>query len=134
MATNDEKHNEENDVEERTGKASIDIVDLYKFEPEDLILNISSTHYSNLAYMQVASREVVLDFLELPGVKKDGKMVVNGVRIYTSHVAAQTLVEKLGKLLETAYKDGKIAQLEFAEPEDIKLSTEVIRQSEEDQT
>jgi len=132
MVTNNEKRAEESDVEEE--KASIDIGDLYKFKREDLILNISSTHYSNLTYMQVASRETVLDFLELPGVKKDGKMVINGVRIYLSHVAAQTLVEKLGKLLETAYEDGKIAQLEFTNPDDVELSTEISRQTAEEQS
>lgn len=131
MVTNNENHTEESDVEE---KASIDIGDLYKFKHEDLVLNISSIHYSNLTYMQVASRETVLDFLELPGVKRDGKMVINGVRIYLSHVAAQMLVEKLGKLLETAYEGGKIAQLEFTNPDDVELSTEISRQIEEEQS
>jgi hypothetical protein len=43
------------------------------------------------------------------------------------------LVEKLGKLLETAYEDGKIAQLEFNEPRDVELSTEINRKVKEDQ-
>jgi hypothetical protein len=132
MATNDEIQTEENNAEEKAKNTSIDIGDLYKFKREDLILDISSTHYSNLTYMQVASRETILDFLELPGVKKDGKMVINGVRIYLSHVAAQMLVEKLGRLLETAYEDGKITQLEFTKPKDVELSTEINRQTEEE--
>jgi len=118
-------------VEESKEGRSIDIGYLYKSEPEDLILNILSTHYSNLTYMQVAQREVILDFLELPGIKKDERMVVNGVRIYMSHVAALALAEKLGKLLEKAYLDGKIAQLEFTAAEEIKLSTETDRQTED---
>lgn len=131
MATNNENRVEENDAEETAEKASIDIGDLYRFKREDLILDISSTHYSNLTYIQVASRETVLDFLELPGVKKDGKMVINGVRIYLSHVAAQTLVETLSKLLETAYENGKIAELEFTMPEDVEPSTKTNRHTEE---
>ena len=97
--------NEKRNGAEQPKKASFNLKDLYKSEPEDLALNISSTHYSNVTYMQVAPREVVLDFLELPGIKKDDKMVINGTRIYMSHVAAQTLVERLGKLLENAYRE-----------------------------
>jgi hypothetical protein len=134
MTTDDGISSKDVDVEARNEGRSIDIRDLYKFDPEDLNLNISSTHYSNLTYMQVASREVMLDFLELPGIKRDEKMAVNGVRIYMSHVAAHALVEKLGKLLEKAYLDGKIAQLEITATEDIKLSTETTRQTEDSQT
>jgi hypothetical protein len=133
MAIDDEKHSEEIATAEQA-KTSMDIKDLYKVKLEDIILNISSTHYSNLTYMQVAPREVVLDFLELPGIKRDGKLVIDGVRVYLSHVAAEILVEKLGKLLEKAYKDGNIAQLKFAELEDIELSTETSRPTEEEQT
>jgi hypothetical protein len=134
MATNDEKHDEENDVVKRTEKASFDIGDLYKFRPEELILNISSTHYSNITYMQVASREVILDFLELPGIKKENKMVINGIRIYLSHEAAQTLVEKLGKLLEQAYSKGTIAELKFSKPDEVELTTKISRPIEEEKT
>ena len=117
MAIDDEIHDKE--IETLDQKTSLDIKDLYRFEPEDLILDISSTHYSNITYIQIAAREVILDFLELPGIKKDSKMVINGTRIYLSHVAAQALVEKLGKLLEQAYSEGKIAELKFSKPDEV---------------
>lgn len=35
----------------------------------DLILDIASSHYSNLAYVQVTHRDVYIDFLEMRGLK-----------------------------------------------------------------
>jgi hypothetical protein len=133
MAIDDEKHDGKIvDVQPRT--ISMDIKELYKFKPEDLTIGISSTHYSNVTYMQVAPRDVVLDFLELPGIIKDGKMVIEGTRIYMSHVAAQTLVEKLGKLLENSYNNGDIAKLEFSKPEEVELSSIISRSTNEEKT
>jgi len=112
----------------------INILDMYETRPEDLILDISATHYSNIAYIQVAERDVILDFLALPGTKKEGKTVVNGVRVYMSHVAAQSLVERLGKLIENAYNEGNIAKLDFSRSEDVQLTTEISRPIEEEKT
>lgn len=134
MPREEKEQSEEITDAEEPEDNSINIGDLYKFSPDDLILNISSSHYSNITYMQVAPREVILDFLEMPGIKKDGKMVVNGVRIYLSHVGAQALVEKLGLLLQSAYENGKIAQLEFQKPEDVELSSEISRPVQESET
>jgi len=90
---------------------SIDLRKLYAFEPSDLVPDIASSHYSNLAYVQVTHRDVYIDFLEMPGTKRDGKMPVKGVRIYMSHPAAKRLVEVLGEILEeghaTSVEDGK---------------------------
>jgi hypothetical protein len=134
MTDSNEKRDESISDLEQVIETPMNIKDLYKFKPEDLVLNVSSTHYSNVTYMQVAPREVVLDFLELPGIKKDGKMVIDGTRIYMSHVAAQTLVEKLGKLLENAYEGGSIAKFEFTKPEDIELSSKISRPTKEEGT
>lgn len=94
-------------VEETTEHASIsfNIPELYKFNQENLEINISSVGYSNLAYIQVFSRDVCIDFLEMPGVNKEGKRCINGRRIYMSHVAAQKLSQELGKILNKAQKD-----------------------------
>lgn len=83
----------------------VDISDLYKFEPSDLVLEITEEHYSNLAYIQVTTRDVYIDFLPMPGVKKDGKTVIKGTRIFMSHSAAQKLAETLGRVLERADKE-----------------------------
>lgn len=89
-------------------EVSIDIGDLYRFEASDLVLDISEEHYSNLAYMQVAPREVYVDFFALPGVKKDGKMLLRGTRIYMSHVAAQRLAETLDRVLKDVHQAGRM--------------------------
>ena len=122
------------EVEAIKASNTIDIRDMYKFEPEDLALDISTTHYSNVAYIQVAPRDVIIDFLELPGLKKDGKMVVNGARVFMSFVAAQKLAESLGKLLENRYKEGAMEMFELRQPKDFELTTKIDRPTEEKQT
>ncbi|OGS56048.1 MAG: hypothetical protein A3K60_02800 [Euryarchaeota archaeon RBG_19FT_COMBO_56_21] len=80
----------------------------------NLIPDITITRYSNLAYVQASPRDVCVDFLEMPGVKKDGKMVVNGTRVYMSHVAAQKLGEVLQSVLKKAIQNGGIERLKEA--------------------
>lgn len=120
--------------EARKASKTIDIRDMYKFEPEDLAIDISATHYSNVAYIQVAPRDVIIDFLELPGVKKDGKMVVSGARVFMSFVAAQKLVESLGTLLENRYKEGAMEMFELRQSRDVELTTKIDRPTEEGHT
>jgi rhodanese-related sulfurtransferase len=99
---------------EGTGKGKqaviIDLADLYKFEPEDLLADIKTSAYSNLAYIQVTHRDVVIDFFEMPGTKKDGKMVLPGTRVFMSFAAAQRLSEALAGILEKAHRDGGMEQ------------------------
>ena len=71
----EERAAEQAGIEARSAPTTIDIRDMYKFKPEDLTLDISATYYSNVAYIQVAPRDVIIDFLGLPGTKKDEKMV-----------------------------------------------------------
>ena len=130
-ATEDRDASNPTSVEQRNALKSIDIRDMYKFEPGDLAVDISASHYSNLAYIQVAPRDVIIDFLGLPGVKRDGKMVVSGVRVFMSHVAAQRLVESLGALLETGYKEGRMEIFELPQSGDVELTTKITRSSEE---
>ena len=97
---------------ERAGTGSevqavtIDLANLYKFDPEDLVADIKTSTYSNLAFIQVTHRDVFIDFFEMPGTKKDGKMVMPGTRVYMSFAAAQRLSEALTGILEKAHRDG----------------------------
>lgn len=109
----------------------IDVGNAYKSSPEKFVVDISSTHYSNVTYIQVAPRDVILDFLAFPGVRKGEEDIVSGVRIFLPHTAALRLSETLKKLLENCYNDGKIEALEFTRPEDVELSTEITRQTKE---
>ena len=85
---------------------AFDLKDMYSFDPKDAVPEILSTHYSNLAYINVSHRDVYIDFLEMPGIKRDGKMFVQGTRIYMSHAAAQKLTEALGGILENVHAKG----------------------------
>lgn len=77
---------------------------LYAFSPDDMEINISSVGYSNLAYIQVSPRDVIIDFLEMPGINANGKRVVNGRRIFMSHFAAQKLAKELDRVLRRVHK------------------------------
>ncbi len=109
-----------------TESMTIDISEMYKYKKEDLMTDISSSAYSNLAYVQATHRDLYIDFLEMPGIKKDdGKMHVNGTRIYMSHSAAQKLSKAISGILKTVHSEG---EMEIYMPEDNQepvLSTEV---------
>lgn len=90
---------------------SVDLRKIYEFEGRDVTLDINETRYSNLAYIQVTPRDLYIDFLEMPGVKREGRMVARGVRIYMSHVAGQRLSQALGRTLTEVIDKGKIEQL-----------------------
>jgi hypothetical protein len=51
---------------------TIEINELYKYKKEDLCIDIGSSTYSNLAYVQASHRDISIDFLEMPGIKKRG--------------------------------------------------------------
>ena len=86
----------------------IDLGEMYDFNPKDIVPEITDVRYSNLSFIQVTHRDVFVDFLQMPGIKKDGKVLVNGTRVYMSHVAAQKLVEALEGVLEEVHSSGKI--------------------------
>lgn len=79
---------------------TFDLEKMYSFDPKDAVPEISPIRYSNLAYIHVSQSDVYIDFLEMPGVKREGKVLVPGTRIYMSHAAAQKLAEALGGILE----------------------------------
>jgi hypothetical protein len=125
---------EKGEVPTPEGKSSttIDIGELYRFKPEDLSIEILGERYSNLAYIQVTHRDVHIDFLSTPGVKKDGKMVLPGIRVFMSHVAAQKIAEALGQLLEDIHSKGKMETYRVDEKEKSKLSTKNTRTTKEE--
>jgi len=98
------------DTRSKGQAVTIDLANLYKFDPEDLVADIKTSTYSNLAFIQVTHRDVFIDFFEMPGTKKDGKMVMPGTRVYMSFAAAQRLSEALTGILEKAHRDGGMEQ------------------------
>ncbi|MCA1917283.1 DUF3467 domain-containing protein [Methanospirillum hungatei] len=71
---------------------------------KDPITNIILTRYCNSVNIQASINDVALDFMELPGVPRDGKQVVEGVRVLT-HEHARLMAELLAKTLD---KNNKI--------------------------
>jgi hypothetical protein len=93
---------------EKHNPGTLDLHELYAYKPEDMSLDITHSSYSNMAYVQVSHRDVSIDFLEMPGVRREGKNIVKGSRIYMSHAAAQKLAESLSKLLDKVHSDGEM--------------------------
>ena len=87
---------------------NINVLDLYKFEPSDLTIEIAEEHYANFALVQVTPNDVYIDFLPMPGIKREGKMVLRGIRVFMPHSVAQKLGETLGHVLEAVHKDGRM--------------------------
>jgi len=83
---------------------AIDLTAAYRDNAGELVTDILVSRYSNLAYIQVSPRDVCIDFLEMPGIRKNEKTVVGGARIHMSHEAARRLAEVLGGVLEKARK------------------------------
>jgi hypothetical protein len=93
---------------------AIDISKMYQFRPDEMIPDIRASSYSNVSYITCTNRDVFIDFLEMPGIKKDGRMMIPGTRVYMSHSAAQQLAAKLAEVLEGSYQRG---EMEFFQPE-----------------
>jgi len=98
-------------------KFLLDIGRMYEFNPEDMTPDIKTSAYSNVAYITCSNRDIFIDFLELPGVKKDGKMMVPGTRVYMSHAAAQQLAIRLAQVLEGSFQRG---EMESYDPQPVK--------------
>jgi hypothetical protein len=96
---------------------AFDLKEMYRFDPKEAVPEITTVRYSNLAYIQVTPRDVYIDFLEMPGVKREGRAVVNGTRVYMSFVAARRLSEVLKDILERARATGAMEEYGPSETE-----------------
>ena len=94
--------------EEKDKIVSIEIGKCYQFKPDEFQIDVSSVHYANHSFIQVMTQDIFIDFLTIPGTKKDGKMVADATRIFMTHVQAKKLVESLGAVLESTYQAGRM--------------------------
>ncbi|MCM1987754.1 DUF3467 domain-containing protein [Methanococcoides seepicolus] len=97
----EEKIEEEEKV---TGQA--DINKLYDTSDIPSRINVTHTKYSNLASINVANRDVHIDFLELPGVRMENELLINATRVYMSHAAAQKFAKALQNVLDDVHSQG----------------------------
>ncbi|MGC9436273.1 MAG: DUF3467 domain-containing protein [Methanomicrobiales archaeon] len=117
------------------GSLVVNLQEFYKYDPEDIFPDITATAYSNLAYIQVSHRDVYIDFLEMPGVKReDGKMHVTGTRIFMSHAAARRLSDALDGILDKVHREGGMEEYEQVKTGETPLSSKMKRPSEERST
>jgi hypothetical protein len=86
----------------------LDLGSLYRFDPSQLALDLIGTHYSNHAMVQFLGRDVYIDFLAIPGIQKEGKHYVQGMRIQLSHQAALQLMKTLQQVIEAAERNTSI--------------------------
>ncbi len=94
--------------EEKDRIVSLDIGKCYQFKPEDFEINIQNSQYANNSFIQVMGQDIFIDFMALPGVKRNGKMVADATRVYMTPVQAKKLADALNAILENTYKAGRI--------------------------
>lgn len=97
-----------NENPEKDNTVSLDIGRCYRFEPENFEINIQNTQYANSTFIQVMGKDVFIDFLVLPGTKKEGKMTADATRIYMTHIQAKKMADALNAILENTYKAGQM--------------------------
>ena len=86
----------------------VDVGRMYQFKPDEMQADVKSSAYSNVAYITCTNRDVFIDFLEMPGYRKDDRMMVPATRIFMSHSGAQNLAAKLIEVLEGSYNRGEM--------------------------
>ncbi|HPY60324.1 MAG TPA: hypothetical protein PLG55_06350 [Methanospirillum sp.] len=62
--------------------------------------NIFLTRYCNSVNIQASNNDIAFDFMELPGIPRDGKQVIEGVRVYMTHDHARLMAELILKTFE----------------------------------
>jgi hypothetical protein len=90
--------------------ASDEISVLYKTDKEPII-DIAYRSYSNLAFINIQPRDVVIDFLEAPPVIENGVARVKANRIFLTHTAAMSLAKVLTDVLNKAIESGKLEKV-----------------------
>lgn len=67
---------------------------------DEAVNTIILTRYSNAVNIQASNNDVAFDFMTIPGVQKDGKLVLEGVRVYMTHDQAQLLADLIKTTLQ----------------------------------
>lgn len=98
---------------------TISLEKYYRSDLSKLEIKIEGEHYSNIGFINLAGRDVFIDFVKLPGIVENGVPVARGIRVYMPYPAAQRLVEVLSKSISDAEKNHGIEPLRIeAGPEE----------------
>jgi hypothetical protein len=100
----------ENEVQDEV--ITLNVKDMYDYDPKKVKAKIISTHYSNQAWLQVNHRDVLIDFLQIPGVPEGENTSVPAVRIYLTHSHAQKLANLVLNILKNLDEKDKLEKYE----------------------
>ena len=83
---------------------------LYHYDSAQPELRVESSHYSNFAIVVTGGRDIMIDFLQVPGNPTEGRTIIPSTRIFLNHVNAQKLAEAIIAGLRKAHDDGNMEQ------------------------
>ena len=83
------------------------ILDWDNMPNNEATIEISNTYYSNEMHIRASKDDVHIDFLEMPGVIRENKMVLKGIRVYLSENKAKELASGINGLLTKREVDMK---------------------------
>jgi hypothetical protein len=91
---------------------SLNIKDMYNYDPKKVKASIVSTHYSNQAWLQVNQRDVVIDLLQIPGFPDGENTTIPAARIYLTHSHAQKLANLILNTLKNLHEKDRLEKYE----------------------
>lgn len=91
---------------------TLNVRDMYDYDPKKVKAKIVSTHYSNQAWIQINHRDVVLDFLQIPGYPENDSITVPAARIYLTHSHAQKMANLILNILKDLDKKDRLEKYE----------------------
>lgn len=98
------------DEGKRTVEISLDMEEYYQVKQKELSLDISRIRYSNHQIVQSGNSDIYVDFLEMPGIRKDEKWVIEGTRIYLPPKIAKGLARALLRAVNDVIEELNISE------------------------
>jgi anionic cell wall polymer biosynthesis LytR-Cps2A-Psr (LCP) family protein len=99
----------EEEIEEMEEKTK-DIDDIFDNSDCQVIPNVTHSKYSNIAYISASNRDIHINFLELPGIRKGNELLIDTTRIYMTYSSAQKLAAAIQEVLREAYSKGSMQE------------------------
>ncbi|MEA3559651.1 MAG: hypothetical protein U9R75_10390 [Candidatus Thermoplasmatota archaeon] len=91
---------------EKGENINIDIGKMFRFDQDKMETDITKMMYSNHVYIQINPREVELNFMNIPGVKKEGNNICETVKIIMPFSGAQSFANVLLETMASVYNQG----------------------------
>lgn len=89
----------------------VDLKQLYEYVKGPAIIDVRSVHYGNLAIVSFGPRDAWIDFLQVPGLPSDQKVVIPATRVYLSHLNAVKLSEAISSTYQRTKERGGVERL-----------------------